>query len=101
MDRSSRAARLADQIRDYLALWLNRDFPGALVSVGSVQLSTSGHQATVWLRFLATTERSPLKNIVQKTSYYQFQLRQSLNRAAVPAISFRLEPPEVENESLI
>ena len=91
MDRASRAARLADQIRDYLAAWLNQDFPGSLVSVSSVQLSVNGQYATVWLTFLGTAVNTPIKDIVRKRPYYQSKLRHSLNRAAVPLISFGVE----------
>jgi ribosome-binding factor A len=90
MDKGAKAAQLADQIRDYLAAWIRKDFPGCLVSVAQVQLSTNLQQATVWLEVFGDDQGSILPKVRKYQAEYQRRLYQNLRRFAIPTIHFEL-----------
>lgn len=89
MDRSIKAAQLADQIRDYLAAWTAQDFPGARFSLTEVTLTPDLLKATVWVEsFDPEVLRTTLPKLAQKANTYRGRLYQSLQRRGVPFLSF-------------
>jgi ribosome-binding factor A len=91
MDKASRSARLADQIRDLVAGWLHQDYPAILVSVLDVQLSTSGHKATIWLTAFDEPAQRAARDILRQSARYTAKLHRELNRQNVPEVTFRVE----------
>lgn len=91
MDKGAKAAQLADQIRDYLAAWIRKDFPGCLVSVLHVQLSPNLQQATIWIEVFSGDATRILRDLESHRSEYQKRLYTTLQRFAVPTIRFALD----------
>ena len=100
MDKGAKAVRLADQIRDHLAAWIIKDFPGCLVSVVQVQLSENLQRATVWIEAFDEPAKDAFNRIRKQDRKYQAQLYRELGRRAIPAISFRLSHLNEEDERL-
>ena len=100
MDKGAKAARLADHLRDYLAAWIQKDFPGCLVSVSQVQLSTNLKQAIVWLEIFNQDKDVLMRKIEKRQPEYQHQLYHLLQRFSVPSIQFRLSTAQEDQERI-
>ncbi len=97
-NKAIRGTMLADQIRDYLAMWTAREHPGSFIVITSVTLSGNLHKATVWVRF-------PKGNIelfskLQRSSkHYQHLLTTTLSRFKIPTIIFAIDTrPDIDAE---
>lgn len=88
MPSAIKAAQLVDQIRDYIALWLLKDFPGFVVSVDQVTLKPNMLVATVWL-VLAEGATVSRKEIISKSKLYQQRLASQFSRRTIPRIEFK------------
>lgn len=88
MEKGAKAAKLADQIRDYLAAWIREDFPGCLVSVAHVQLSTNLQQATIWIEGFTANTGAVVRDLQKEQRRYQQRLYRALDKRAIPAIRF-------------
>ena len=93
MDKGAKAAQLSDHIRDYLAAWIQRDFPGRLVSVAQVQLSPNLQRATVWVECFNVDPKVLLKELKPKTAGYQHKLTQHMEKRVIPLIRFATGTP--------
>lgn len=92
MDKGARAARLADLLRDYLATWIHEDYPGRLVTVSDIQLSSNKQQATVWLSSFDQSGYQAAVEISTRSARYQHLLHTKLDRRAIPLLHFVVEP---------
>lgn len=91
-DPGIRAAQLADQMRDYLAEWIARDFPGYLISVSQVTLRADLHVANVWLTFFSVADEvAVLAAIRRHARQYQRDLGARVSRHRLPRLTFYLE----------
>jgi ribosome-binding factor A len=88
---STRAAQLADQIRDNVATWIQRDFPGSFVSVTDTTLSMDLRIATVWLHPAREEDVATFHKILKKTGHYSNLLQRAITRRFVPALQFSLD----------
>lgn len=95
-DRSIKAAQLADQIRDYLAAWTAREYPGSFVVVTQVTLTPNLREATAWVRLIGN-EAKTSRQLIADTKGYQHKLRGALKRAHIPTLQFAFE---TESEGL-
>ena len=92
MVKEIKSAQLADQIRDYLAQWTARDYPGWFVSVSQVTLRPDLQEAIVWITVLEEEGGHPILEMLrQQTGAYQKQLNRSIKRRFVPKLIFRLD----------
>lgn len=89
MPSAIKAAQLADQIRDYVAIWLLKDFPNAFLSVDQVTLDGNMLTATIWL-FKSSTAPIYMGDIAPKAKEYQKKLSTQLKRRTVPKLVFKL-----------
>lgn len=89
-DPTIRAAQLADLIRDYLAVWIARDYPGSFIGVSAVTLSPSLKKATAWLTF-PTGNEALFLDIQKKARHYQHLLVTNVTRYKVPTIVFTID----------
>jgi ribosome-binding factor A len=85
-----RAAQLADQIRDYLATWVAREYPGSFLVVSAVTLAPNMHKAVVCIKFPGDDVRLYSK-LRKRTSYFQHQLTLHMTRFRVPRIVFTID----------
>lgn len=91
-DPGIRAAQLADQMRDYLAEWIARDFAGYLISVSQVTLRADLHVANVWLTFFGVEDEAALLASVRRRGrQYQRDLNGRVSRHKLPKLTFYLE----------
>lgn len=98
---SIKAAQLADAVRDALALPLQQDHPGCILSITNVTLSDDKSRATVWLRFFPAEQGSKtLASATRKRAHYQRILQSKLPRRMVPQISFALDNSIEESAKL-
>ena len=88
--RNIKAAQLADQIRDYLAAWTARDYPGSFVVVTDVTLNPKLTTARVWVR-INKNEGVIFQKLLKATKHYQQKLVVTLPRFRVPFIMFALD----------
>ena len=93
MDKGAKAARLADLLRDYLAGWLKRDYPGRLISVSDIQMSPNGQRATVWLSAFDAPAHEALEDALRHAGRYQHLLHSALDRRFVPELRFVADTP--------
>ena len=100
MNKGAKAAQLADQIRDHLAAWIRKDFPGCLVSVTQVQLSMNLQQATVWLECFDEASKKYVPKIQQRQGEYQRELYRHMRRFALPTIHFALSSAFEDQERI-
>lgn len=85
-----RAAQLADQIRDFLAEKVARDFTGYLITITQVTLSPDLQKATVWVTSYVPEEKELILNRLRKEgSRYQRELHRSLRRHHGPKLHFQ------------
>ena len=91
MPNTVRAVQLADLIRDFVATWIQRDFPGSFVSVTDTTLSMDLRIATVWLHPARNEDVATYHKIVKRTNHYASQLQRSIARRFVPALKFSLD----------
>ena len=98
MDKSVKAAQLADQIRDYLALWIVRDFPGLIITVSQVTLTPDLRGATIWVSPLNSTNiPEVLKKLSLKEGRYTHLLHRAMSRHLIPTLHFKLDDrPRIE-----
>ena len=93
MDKGIQAARLADQIRDYTALWSRQDLPGYLFSFTNVTISPDKGRATLWFEVL-NPEQMPV--IVRKLEAllpsYQRKLSVQLGKRGCPRLYLAPDP---------
>ena len=90
MEQAVRAARLADQIRDYLAEWAARDMPGSFFSITQVTLHTDLSVATAWIDVLRPEEGDTvMRSLEQHLPAYQRRLGRALRRRLVPRLHIR------------
>jgi ribosome-binding factor A len=92
MQKGIQAARLADQIRDYLAHWSQADLPGYFFSITQVTFSPSLQDATIWLDILdVTTADRVVSGFNRLLPGYQRRLHQALQKRALPRLHISLE----------
>jgi ribosome-binding factor A len=96
-DQSIKGAQLADQIRDYLAAWTARDYPGSFVVITAVTLTPNLRHATVWVRIIGDEERT-MQKLKRSTKHYQHRLKTTMPRFGIPLISF-VSDTRAEGES--
>ena len=89
MPNSTRAAQLADLIRDLLATWIHTDFPGYFVSVTGVTLSPDLQRATAWLHAARPEDKPVLLAVRNRARQYNQRLHHSVKRRALPLVDFR------------
>lgn len=94
MDKGAKAARLADLLRDHLALWLRRDYPGRLISVSDIQMSPNGQRATVWLSAFDSKAIEALEDVIRHAPKYQHLMHSALDRRFVPELKFVADSPD-------
>jgi ribosome-binding factor A len=90
MDKAIRATMLADQIRDYLATWVAREFPGSFLGISAVTLAPNMTKATVWVT-LSKNDVRLFSELQKKERHYKHLLVQHLTRYKVPNISFAID----------
>lgn len=93
MDKGARAARLVDLLRDYLASWLQQDYPGRILSVSDIQLSPNGQRATIWLSAFDAPAVLALEDVISHAGRYQHRLHGAMSRRFVPEIRFVADLP--------
>lgn len=89
MPSAIKAAQLADQIRDYVAVWLLKDFPNAFLSIDQVTLSGNMLTATIWLVNSGITTVH-MGDVAPKAKEYQKKLSSQMKRRSIPRLEFRL-----------
>ncbi|HSI20620.1 MAG TPA: ribosome-binding factor A [Verrucomicrobiae bacterium] len=99
-DTHIKGARLADEIRDNLAAWTARDYPGSFVVITGVTLSHNLRYATVWVRILGNDPEGVFKKLQKGTRHYQHRLVVTLTRFKLPFISFTLDQRPDEETTL-
>lgn len=86
-DRAIRATQLADQIRDYLAVWIRTDFPGELLTVSTVTLKPNLRDATVWVScFNEGHIPSVTQSLKKREREYHQKLYSTLRRRGLPTL---------------
>lgn len=94
-DKAIRATMLADQIRDHLATWVARDFPGSFIGISGVTLAPNMHKATAWVTF-PSQDVAQFSALQKKSRHCQHLLVTSLTRYKVPRIVFAIDTrPEI------
>ena len=99
MVKAIKAAKLADQLRDYLASWAIPDLPGYLFSITQVTLTPDLQRAIVWVDVLdASRQATIMKKLNEKAHSYQKRLHATFQRQIVPKIVFKAdERPELSD----
>ncbi|MEI6477893.1 MAG: ribosome-binding factor A [bacterium] len=99
MDRSTRAARLADQIRDYLASWSQQDHPGYIFSLTQVTLTPDRSRATVWVQVSQPDQRDTVLAFLRKdASNYHRKLLKALAKQNAPLLTYKLDDSQALNK---
>ena len=93
MDKGAKAARLVDLLRDYLANWLQQDYPGRLISVSDIQLSPNGQRATVWLSSFDEAGWKSIQDALRNSGRYQHRLHTAMSRRFIPELRFVADLP--------
>ena len=81
---------LADQIRDHLAVWTARDFPGSFIGISGVTLAPNMRKATVWVT-LPNNDTRLFAELEKKKKHYQHLLVTNLTRYKIPGIIFAID----------
>ena len=89
MEKGIKAARLADQIRDYLATWTRRDFPGYFFTITQVTLKPDLTMATIWIEVIDPSQlETLLHKLKRKEVPYKHELARTLNRRSSLQLQF-------------
>ena len=89
VDKAIKAARLADEIRDHIAMCSRRDLPGYLFSISQATLSLDMSEALVWVEVLNTTQQvAILEKLHRLRVPYQRKLNQLPGKFAFIKIRF-------------
>jgi ribosome-binding factor A len=92
MDNAIKAARMADQIRDYLAVWSHFAAGSRLFSITQVTLKPDLSQAVVWVQIDNEDSRVPVLAALKKEARtYQQRLLKTLGKRSAPYLHFRLD----------
>jgi ribosome-binding factor A len=94
-----KAAQLADQIRDYIATWISRDFPGSFLSVTQVTLSIDRRHATVWISSYNDNLKI-LEALQKREKEYQRELSRAIKRFSAPTIHFSPDTSTADAEHI-
>lgn len=86
-----KAARLADQIRDYLATWTHQDFPQSFLSITQVTLEPDYSRATAWVELLNPTDKTAFQKLIKRQGEYQAKLYRALGKISCPRLVFKLD----------
>jgi ribosome-binding factor A len=99
MDKGIKAARIADQIRDYMAQWTRQDMPQTLFSITQVTLTPDLGKAIIWVEAYKTEETEKLVAALRKKGpYYQHRLITTLKKRAVPELVFEADKTQDLNQ---
>lgn len=87
MDKSIKAAQLADFIRDNLSSWLYLDFRNPYLSVTHVAFNLSMTEAIVWVT-IGENDGALVSKINKQIPEYQRKLNHTLQRRKCPRLTF-------------
>ena len=92
MDRAVKAARMADQIRDNMAVWTHQEMPGYIFSISQATLSLDLSEAFVWVEvFDQAKQKEVLQKLNAKRHIFQRKLNAFPGKLALVKIRFRLD----------
>ncbi len=92
MVEAIKAARFADQIRDYVASWSSQDLPGYFFSLTAVTLNPSGTHAVIWVDcYDLNQSKTILSRLSEKAGHYKRRLHQTMQKQHIPDLSFRID----------
>lgn len=92
MDKTIKAARLADQIRDYVAVWSQQDLQGYIFSITQVTLSLDLSEAIIWVDITQKEHQKLIfATLKRNEKKYQRKLNKLPSKLAMIKISFRLD----------
>jgi len=92
MVKAIKAAKLADQIRDYVAAWIVSDLQGTFCSITQVTLSPDLRQATLWVSFLYPDQAPKgMRQLASLLPTYRHRLSQQMQRKILPTLTAKID----------
>ena len=93
MDKGIQAARLADQIRDYVATWARQDLPGYLFSFTNVTVNATKSHAILWFEVLNPDQMGTIvRKLEENLPTYQRKLSVQLGKRSCPRLKLAPDP---------
>ncbi len=97
MVQAIRGAQIADQIRDYVAVWSASDLAGIFFTVTMVTIEPNLRHATIWVAHLRDADEKKIMSVLRKNARrYRGMLLQKLQRRHVPELRFEVVRPGQE-----
>ena len=95
MEKGIKAARIVDQVRDYIAEWTHEDLVGYIFSITQVTLSTDMRLATAWVEVYDEKDQQKVLNFLKKNQgKYQRQLNSKAGKLAMLKVQFQADESE-------
>jgi ribosome-binding factor A len=92
MDKGARAARMADQIRDYIAIWSHEEYSGYIFSITQVTLTPDKGKATVWVEVSDSSQQAAVFAMLRRNAgRFQHRLHKALGKQSGPVLEFELD----------